>query len=45
MTMEHETGLQRVGSAGMAAFEPRDFSELERLADRSGDIRGLPRAS
>ena len=32
MTMEHETGLQRVGSAGMAVFEPRSFGELERLA-------------
>lgn len=32
MTMEHETGLQRVGSTGMAVFEPRSFGELERLA-------------
>jgi hypothetical protein len=39
MTMEHETGMQRVGSAGMAAFEPRDFSELERLAKRCIDSR------
>ena len=39
MTMEHETGLQRVGSAGMAAFEPRDFGELERLAKRCIDSR------
>lgn len=39
MTMDHEVGMQRVGSAGMAAFEPRDFSELERLAKRCIDSR------
>jgi len=34
MTMEavEEKGLQRVGGMGLAAFEPRDFGELERLA-------------
>lgn len=39
MTTEHDNGLQRVGSAGMAAFEPRDFNELERLAKRCIDSR------
>lgn len=39
MSTEHDNGLQRVGSAGMAAFEPRDFNELERLAKRCVDSR------
>lgn len=32
--MNDDNGLQRVGSTSVATFEPRDFTELERLAER-----------